>query len=86
MANNRCLRYIKNVYNIMIFLLQLVFIVILTYVIFPFINTKVSEKVSVILCCIIQVLFTISSLIIYCKTKKYISNIIKNNEPTYIRI
>jgi len=86
MANNQCLRYIKNLCNVMIFLIQLIFIIILTYVIYPLINMEINERMSVILCCIIQILFSISSIIIYYITNTYISNRIKTNESTYNRL
>ena len=86
MANNQCLRYIKNLCNVMIFLIQLIFIVILTYVIYPLINMEINERMSVILCCVIQILFSISSIIIYYITNTYISNRIKTNESTYNRL
>ena len=86
MGNNQCLRYIKNLCNVMIFLIQLIFIVILTYVIYPLINMKINERMSVILCCVIQILFSISSIIIYYITNTYISNRIKTNESTYNRL
>ena len=70
----------------MIFLIQLIFIVILTYVIYPLINMEINERMSVILCCVIQILFSISSIIIYYITNTYISNRIKTNEPTYNRL
>lgn len=86
MANNQCLRYIKNLCTTIIFLIQLIFIVILTYVIYPLINMEINERMSVILCCIIQILFSISSIIIYYITNTYISNRIKTNESTYNRL
>ena len=70
----------------MIFLIQLIFIIILTYVIYPLINMEINERMSVILCCIIQILFSISSIIIYYITNTYISNRIKTNESTYNRL
>lgn len=86
MGNNQCLRYIKNLCNVMIFLIQLIFIVILTYVIYPLINMEINERMSVILCCVIQILFSISSIIIYYITNTYISNRIETNESTYNRL
>lgn len=86
MANNQCLRYIKNLCTTIIFLIQLIFIVILTYVIYPLINMEINERMSVILCCVIQILFSISSIIIYYITNTYISNRIKTNESTYNRL
>lgn len=86
MANNQCLRYIKNLCNVMIFLIQLIFIVIQINVIYPLINMEINERMSVILCCIIQILFSISSIIIYYITNTYISNRIKTNESTYNRL
>ena len=86
MGNNQCLRYIKNLCTTIIFLIQLIFIVILTYVIYPLINMEINERMSVILCCVIQILFSISSIIIYYITNTYISNRIKTNESTYNRL
>ena len=85
MANNQCLRYIKNLCNVMIFLIQLIFIIILTYVIYPLINMEINERMSVILCCVIQILFTIGSIYIYCKILNFINRYNTNNN-TYNRL
>jgi hypothetical protein len=85
MANNQCLRYIKNLCTTIIFLIQLIFIVILTYVIYPLINMEINERMSVILCCVIQILFTIGSISIYCKVLNFINRYNTNNN-TYNRL
>ena len=79
MANNQCLRYIKNLCNVMIFLIQLIFIVIQINVIYPLINMEINERMSVILCCVIQILFSISSIIIYYITNRFNFTILNFN-------
>ena len=85
MAYNQCLKYIKNLCNVIIFLMQLIFIIILTYVIYPFISMKINERMSVILCCIIQILFIFGSISIYCKVINFINRYDTNNN-TYNRL
>ena len=85
MAYNQCLKYIKNLCNVIIFLMQLIFIIILTYVIYPFISMKINERISVILCCIIQILFIFGSISIYCKVINFINRYDTNNN-TYNRL
>lgn len=85
MAYNQCLKYIKNLCNVIIFLMQLISIVIQINVIYPFISMKINERMSVILCCIIQILFIFGSISIYCKVINFINRYDTNNN-TYNRL
>lgn len=79
------LNFIKNLCNCIILPLQLIFLIVIVYVIFPLINNKISKPFSITLCCIFQLLFTFITVVIYYRTIRFV-NILNPDNITYDRV
>ena len=79
------LNFIKYLCNCIILPLQLIFLIVIVYVIFPLINMKINKPASITLCCIFQLLFTFITVVIYYRTIRIV-NILNPDNITYDRV